>query len=256
MAKRWLMSLACGLAALGALQAGAGEAKATTIVALSPMSRSLILIDADKAKVIKTVRLKGAAALGTLRTIAFNPSDQSIYGMDDFFDLFRITPETGASKYTGNIGRFATPTTRMDCARIGTRDSCRFISQDGYFAAFDLPKGDNALVLPGLNGLLGKRVLGVAYAADLRLLLVEGLTDQLFLVSPPTSGTMVPIGRLGVDVEAPIAFDVLTTGKKAGGYMIAKRTLHKVNVKSGKTTKGKMIKNLTVDVTDMVVLED
>ena len=250
MTKRWLSGMFCALAAFWA-----GEARAATIVALSPDTQSLIFIDVKKVKVTKTVRLKGDATVAALRTISFNPGDGQVYGMDASYDLYRITPSTGASKYTGNIGRFSEATTRMDCAAF-TLDTCRFATQSGFYAVFNLPKGKNSQILPALNGLTGKRVLGVAYYAASNFLLVEGLTDQLYRVSPPNEGKMVVIGKLGIDVEAPIAFDILTTGKKAGGYMISKRMLHKVNPGTGKASKGVAIKKLTTDVTDMVVLDD
>jgi len=251
------LAIFAAVAATGfvALPAAAG-----TLVGLVD-GKSLVLIDSDSKKVTKTVAISGAPALVGIDQ---RPADGMLYGLAADGTVFTIDVASGKatqkSKLSTMLPMGATATVDFN----PVADRLRVIGSDGSnlranvddgmvttdgtlkFAETDANKAEKANIVAGAytNSFKG--------AKETTLYDIDGKIGALVRQAPPNDGVLNAIGKLGVTVSGPMAFDILSDGKGGNSaWLLAGGTLHQVDLATGKATAAGKIDGMKGNLTDI-----
>jgi hypothetical protein len=235
------LNLSTGAATLAGAMAGGPYVDLTVLSRGVPMvglrgGTTLIRFhSATPATINATIPVTGLQAGETLVGIDVRPADGQLYGVGSTSRLYLIDAITGAATAIG--APFATPLsgTRFGVDFNPAADRLRIVSDTRQNLRINPITGAIAAVDPAINPGT-PTVTGAAYLNNVdgttvtTLFDIDGATDQLFIQNPPNNGTLVPVGSLGVDATADVAFDIspldnagfaaLTVGGVTGLYAI------------------------------------
>ena len=84
------------------------------------------------------------------------------------------------------------------------------------------------------------------------LYVIDSQTNMLYMQNPPNAGTLVPVGALGVDVDADSGFDIGGSSGVAYGLLKVGGTtsVYSINLTTGAATK---VRDITVQATAMTI---
>lgn len=82
---------------------------------------------------------------------------------------------------------------------------------------------------------------------------IDAGTGALVKQSPPNDGVFNSVGKPGITPKA-VAFDIVTTGTNAEGWLMADGTLYRVDLATGKATELGEITGITGNVKDIAIL--
>jgi hypothetical protein len=123
------------------------------------------------------------------------------------------------------------------------------VTVDGMlsFADSDMHKGETPKIVAGAytNSMKG--------AKETVLYDVDATIGALIKQSPPNDGKLSAVGKFGVQAKS-YAFDIVATGEKNEGFLMADDTLYSVSLETGKATMVKKIAGVTGPVRDIAVL--
>jgi hypothetical protein len=84
---------------------------------------------------------------------------------------------------------------------------------------------------------------------------IDAAQGTLLKQAPPNDGVVSTLGKLGVKVDGPIAFDVWSDGKGANvGWLLAGGALHTVDLASGAAKPIGKIAGLSGTISDIAIL--
>jgi hypothetical protein len=190
---------------------------------------------ASPGTILGTATISGLQLAEQLVGIDVRPADGQLYGVGSTSRLYLLNPVTGAATAIGVP--FATPLagTRFGVDFNPAADRLRIVSNTGQNLRVNPNNGALAAADPALNPGT-PAVVAAAYLNSVDgtpttvLYDIDATTDQLFIQNPPNNGTLVPVGALGVDSSADLAFDIspfdntgfaaLNVGGVAGLYTI------------------------------------
>lgn len=227
--------------------------------------KTLVMFDTDKPEVSKTMDVTG---VDSLVGIDFRPGNKTIIGVTPESVIVTIDPETGAATEVAKMDkplsidsapvvvdfnpmadrlRFMTGTTNHrvhpDTGEVTVDGSLAF--EDG-----DMHKGEtpNIVAAAYINS-YGKPEKTAMYNIDAT---IGGLIQQ----TKPNDGTLKAIGKLGVEgTPATYALDVQTTEDGTNTvWLVTGKTLHTVDLETGKATKAADITGVDGDIRDITVL--
>lgn len=251
------LAIAAAIAATGftALPAAAG-----TVLGLVD-GKSLVFIDADTRKATKTLPIAGVS---TLVGIDQRPADGMLYGLAADGTVVTIDVATGKATPKSKLqtmlpaGVAATVdfNPAADRLRVMGSDGTNLranvddgaVTKDGAlaFAAGDMHKGETANIVAGAytNSYKGTKETAL-YDIDAT---IGGLIKQ----APPNDGTLNAVGKLGVEISGPVAFDILSDGKGGNSaWMATGGMLYSVDLTSGKASPAGRIDGIDGTLTDI-----
>lgn len=238
-------------------------AAAETAVALSG-DRTLLWIDTATAAVTGKVDVQiGGRLLG----IDLRPADNTLVGVTEDHKIVVIDHMTGAvtEKATMNMMlpstdgpvvvdfnpaadklRFMTGTTNHrvnpDTGEVTVDKPLAFVAEDMH--AGEAPN----IVAAAYTNSYGKPEKTAMYDIDAT---IGGLIQQ----TAPNDGTLAAIGKLGVALEGPVAFDVATTADGTNtAWLAANGGIHTVDLATGALTGSWMLTGADEPVRDLTVL--
>jgi len=237
----------------------AASASAASVAALVD-GKSLAIIDAATRKVSKTVNITGASGLVG---IDVRPADGMLYGLTTDGTVVTIDTATGRatekSKLKTMVERGAMVTVDFnpvaDRLRVmgSNGQNLRANVDDGAvttdgalkYADADMSKGLAALVIAGAytNSYKGTK--------ETTLYDIDGNLRTLLRQAPPNDGVLGSIGKLGIEITGPIAFDIESDGASGNkGWLVANGTIYSVDLATGKATSaGKVdVKGMVTDI--------
>jgi hypothetical protein len=252
------------MATAALLAISTGQSQAATIAALVG-DNSIALIDADSRTA------KGMAAVsgveGKLLGIDWRPSDGMLYGL--FADGTVATIDAMNGKATKIETLKAVPpagaTVTADFNPVA--DAFRIMGSDGtnlrtkiaggavatdkphVFADDDMHKGAMPMIVAGAysNAMKG--------AEKTALYTIEAKNGVLAVQNPPNDGVQKSIGKLGVDVSAGAAFDIVSDGKGGNAaYLAAGGKLYSVDIMSGAAKEWGAITGVDGMIRDIAIL--
>ena len=260
-----LRILTLSLLASTALAAGAQThgAAAQTVAALIG-DRTIAIVDAGAKKVTRTMTVGGIS--GRLAGIDVRPADGMLYGVVE--DGTVVTIDTGSGKATmkSNLEMMIPPGTAATVDFNPAADRLRLIGTDGMnlranvddgkviqdgqlkFADGDMHKGETPMVTAGAytNSFKGTK--------ETVLYDIDGRIGALLRQAPPNDGVLNAIGKLGVKADKA-AFDIVSDGQGGNAaWLMAGKTLYKVDLATGKATKAAEIKGVNGTVRDIAAL--
>lgn len=238
-------------------------ATAGTAVALSG-DRTLLWIDTAKATVTGKVEVQG---VDRLLGIDFRPADKTIVGVTADHRIVVIDHMTGATTEKAKMNvmlpsvdgpvivdfnpaadklRFMTGVTNHrvnpDTGEVTVDGSLAFVAEDMH--AGETPN----IVAAAYTNSYGKPEKTAMYDIDAT---IGGLIQQ----TAPNDGTLAAIGKLGVALEGPVAFDIATTADGQNtAWLAANGGLHTVDLATGALTGSWMLTGVDQPIRDLTIL--
>ena len=244
------------------LTLAAGAVRAAQLLALGS-DGMLHTIDTDMLSVTASMQVAGAK---DLRGMDVRPADGMIYAISGATQLYTLDPATGK----------ATPGVELLVALPGSghavvdfnpvADRLRLLAADGTNLRANVKTGEVAT-----DG-------SVAYSADFdeadmmakvvagaytnsyvgtektELYTVDLTTGMLMLQNPPNDGIQQPVGELAKGLETA-AMDIVSDGMDSNiTYVLAGKTLHTIDLKTGTPTPLGNIADLPDGIIDIAVL--
>ncbi len=187
------------------------------------LDQRVICFKVNRPSANKTLLSAGllSAPDSALVGIDVRPANGALYGLGDgggiyLLDPLAVRPELKSRLNVSLSGR----SFGMDFNP--TVDRLRVVSDTGQNLRINVDTGV-ATVDTALNFTAGVTALGiggVAYTNNdndgstaTTLFDIDSVADQLVTQNPPNNGTLVPVGRLGNDTNAAVAFDIRSTLK-------------------------------------------
>ena len=249
-------------AALLATTALAGAAQAETVAALVG-DDTIAVVDTDQKKVTNTWKVSGAS--GKLVGIDVRPADGMLYGVTSDGVIWTIDTTSGKATQKSKLD-MPMPTGAMVTVDFNpAADRLRIIGQDGMnlrvnvddgkvtkdgdlkFAEGDMHKGKTPKIVAGAytNSMKGAKETTL-YDID--------ATGAVVRQAPPNDGVLNTIGMLGMSGEGA-AFDIVSDGRGGNtGWVMAKDTLYRVDLTTGKGTEAAKIAGVSGTVRDIAVM--
>ena len=230
----------------GALAVTASAADAATLIGLT-VDNQLVTIDTETRRASAPVRVSGAA--GKLVGIDVRPADGKLYGLTDSGQIVTIDSATGAATRVSQLNERFESGGRAVVDFNPVADRLRVMGMNGTSLRVNVQTGEAAK-----DGQLkyaagtpwaetAPRVTAGAYtnsaagAQQTALLTIDSLTRTLNLQAPPNDGVQTPRGEVARSLPVGPAFDILADGQGNNrGFLLAERTLHDVDLQSGRAT--------------------
>lgn len=244
------------------LAAFTSPAMAENIVGLVD-GKTLVILDGASGEVGKTVAVSGASRL---LGIDVRPADGMLYGVTVEGAVVTIDPMNGKAMEKSKLKTMLPPGVTATIDFNPVADRLRIIGSDGTnlranvddgavttdgmlkFAETDMHKGEKPNVVAGayLNSVKG--------AKETTLFDIDGTIGAVLKQAPPNDGVLNAVGKLGVTLSGPVAFDIVADGMGNNtAWLIAAGTLHKVDLMSGKATAAGKVTGAPGAITDIAV---
>jgi len=241
-----------------------GEAAQAASLAALQDGKSLVWIDTQQMRVTGKTALAGGASLVG---IDVRPADGKLYGLTSEGSVVTLDARTGkwekkselteklpsgasfAVDFNPVADRLRVLTNTGMSYRINVDDGKTTVDGSLKFADADVHKGMTAKVTAAAysNSYAGSKETTL-YDIDLG-------TGALLKQAPPNDGTLNTIGKLGVSLGGPIAFDIAADGKGGNtGWLLAGGTLYALDLASGQAKSAGKIAGLKGPVLDIAIL--
>lgn len=205
--------------------------------------------------ILKTVAVTGLEANDQLMAIDFRPATGQLYGVSRNSRLYIINPETGATGGVIGLDAFSPEVygTFVGFDFNPTVDRIRLVTDLGQNLRIHPETGETTSWDGSLNP--GTPfVVGAAYsnnkagATSTTLYGIDLNSQKLVKIVPPNSGTIVPVGRLGVVAAGEVGFDISSDNKALASMKVAGgkdyiNSLYYIDLKTGEANNlGKLAK--------------
>lgn len=255
-----LFAVSVFIAGVGAL--ASVPAAADTVIGLVG-GKTLVMIDSMSGAVGKTVNVSGAA---DLIGIDVRLADGMLYGVTKDGAIVTIDPMSGKATEKSKLKAMlpAGVTAAVDFNPVA--DRMRLIGSDGNnlranvddgsvtidgslkFADNDMHKGEkpNVVAAAYINSVKG--------AKETALFDIDGTIGGLLKQAPPNDGVLSAVGKLGVKISGPVAFDIMSDGNGNNwAWLLAGGALHKVDLMSGKAMESGKVTGAPGAITDIAI---
>jgi hypothetical protein len=248
-----------GAIAVSALTATAAHADGWIIGLVD--GKSIVTIDPGSRKVTSTVNIRGA---GPMLGVDVRPADGMLYGVTGDGSVFTIDIRSGQatkkSKLTQAWNR--TAATTFDFNPVA--DRLRLMSAESVNWRINVD--DGKVIVDGshkfkdgdVNAGRTPRIVAGAYTNSFKdtkataLYNIDATTGTLVMQAPPNDGVLNTIGSLGMPVNGPVAFNIVSSGPdQNAAWLVAGGTLYSVDLKTGKATMSGKISGLKGTLSDI-----
>lgn len=225
------------------------------VYGLTDMNELVSFNAADPRYFNAKTSITGIASGEKLLSIDFRPATGELYALSDASKLYVINPKTAASRVVSTTA--FTPAITGTVVSIDfnpTVDRVRLVSDNGQNLRLNPETGVTAATDMSINGIKMPAVTGIAYsnskagATTTTLFDIDMSTNTLYRQDPPNNGTLVEVGKLGVNINGQAGFDISSDNKAA--LLTTKDMLYYVDVTSGKAKK---IGNLAYSLRDIAI---
>ena len=233
-------------------------------VALLQDGKSIVRVDSEKRTVLGKVDLADGA---TLVGIDVRPADGKLYGVTADGVIVTVDPMTGKWEKKSQLSEKLPSGGSFIVDFNPAADRLRLMVSDG--TNFRVNVDDGKAIVDGKlkysdsdksKGTPPKITAGAytnSYAGtkETALFNIDVGTGMLVKQAPPNDGILNGVGSLGVKVEGPVAFDILSDG--AGGnvaWLLTGDTLHTVDLSSGAAKAVGAVAGLSGKTLDMAIL--
>jgi hypothetical protein len=248
-------------AALLATTALAGTARAETVAALVG-DETIAVVDTAQKKVTKTWKVSGAS--GKLVGIDVRPADGMLYGVTADGVIWTIDSSSGKATQKSKLD-MPLPSGAITVDFNPAADRLRIIGSDGTNLRINVDDGkvtkDGDLKFAESDAHKGKtpKIVAGAYTNSMKgaketTLYDIDATGAVLRQAPPNDGVLNTIGTLGMGGDGA-AFDIVADGQGGNtGWLMAKDTLYRVDLTSGKGAEVAKIAGVSGTVRDIAVM--
>ena len=250
------------LCAAGLLTLSAGAASATELLALSA-DGTLFKVDVASLKVTASMNVSGAS---DLRGLDMRPASGQVYLLGGTDQLYTLDAASGKAT-AGSKLQTALPGSGQAVVDFNpVADRLRLMSPDGTNLRVNVDTGeaavDGKLAYAADGPYAGKQAKVVAgaytnsYAGTKSTALynIDLASGSLMLQNPPNDGVQQEVGKIADGLEAA-AMDIVSDGKGGNtAYVLTGKTLHQLDLTSGKPATLGDIADLPEGIIDIAVL--
>jgi hypothetical protein len=239
----------------------AGTAHAQSIAALVG-DDTIAIVDAAGKKVDRSMKISGLS--GALIGIDVRPADGMLYGIVADGTVVTIDPASGKATMKSKLDTMLAPGTMASVDFNPVADRLRIIGSDGMnlranvddgkvtkdgqlkFAEADMHKAKMPKVVAGAytNSMKG--------AKETTLYDIDG-SGVLVKQAPPNDGVLNSVGMLGMEA-ATVAFDIVAGDAMNEGWLMAGKSLYKIDLATGKPSEVGMISGVDGTVRDIAAM--
>lgn len=187
----------------------------------------------------------------------FRPAKGILYAITNQSRLLTINTANGQATQVGLTLSPALSGTSFGFDFNPTVDRIRLVSNTGQNLRLHPDLGTVAAtdgnLNPGMPSISGAAYTdNVASATTTMLLVVDSETNMLYTQTPPNDGVLVPVGALGITIEADNGFDIGGTSTTAFGLFTVDgdQGIYTINITTGAAT---LVSNFQESVTAMAV---
>ena len=237
---------------------------AATIVGLVD-GKTLVWVDPATKKVTGKADIKGAASIVG---IDVRPSDGMLYAVAADGGIYTVDAKTGAATMKSKLSETlkAGVTVTVDFNPVA--DRLRIITSEGVNLRVNVDDGkatvDGSHKYKDGDPNAGKtpKVVAGAYSNSWKgtkataLYNIDVTTGALVTQAPPNDGVLNTIGSLGMTVNGPVAFNIVSTGEdKNDAWLANGGALFSVDLKTGKATMVGKFQGLTGNLGDIAWID-
>lgn len=211
----------------------------------------LITFDAKTGKQIKSAKITGmpSAVVG----IDVRPADGMLYALGQDGTVATLDHATGKATVKTKLDQ-AVPTGQVSVDFNPVADRMRILGSDGTSLRANVDDGktavDGKLNFKADDTHAGKtpKIVAAAYSNSVKgtketALYDIDITGAYVKQAPPNDGILNSLGTIGMKAEM-VAFDIYSNGTENWGFLVSGKTLYKVDIANGKTTKATELQGL------------
>jgi hypothetical protein len=242
---------------------GASVAAAATLAGLKD-GNTIVWIDTEQKKVVGSAKLaNGAKLVG----IDVRPADGKLYGMTADGTIVVVDHKTGEWEKKSQISEKLPAGATVIVDFNPAADRMRVLTSTGMSLRINVEDGktivDGSLKYSDGDAAKGKtpKVTAAGYSnsfagtKETTLYDIDAASGTLLKQAPPNDGVVSTLGKLGVAVDGPIAFDVWSDGKGANvGWLLAGGALHTVDLTTGAAKSIGKIAGMSGTISDIAIL--
>lgn len=250
------------LCAAGLLTLSAGAASATELLALSADGK-LFKVDVASLKVTASMNVSGAS---DLRGLDVRPASGQVYLLGGNDQLYTLDAASGKAT-AGSKLQTALPGSGQAVVDFNpVADRLRLMSPDGTNLRVNVDTGEAAVdgklayAADGPNAGKQAKVVAGAYTnsyagtKSTALYNIDLASGSLMLQNPPNDGVQQEVGKIADGLEAA-AMDIVSDGKGGNtAYVLTGKTLHQLDLTSGKPATLGDIADLPEGIIDIAAL--
>ena len=239
-------------------------ANAASIVGLID-GKTLVMIDPASKKVTSTVALKGTPGL---LGIDVRPADGMLYGYSTDGNIVTIDPKSGQTTMKSKLSETVKAGVVVTVDFNPVADRLRVMGSDGTSHRINVDDGkvtvDGSHKFKEGDANAGKtpKVIAGAYSNSFKgttataLYNVDATTGVLVTQAPPNDGVLNTIGSLGMKVDGPVAFNVVSaSADKNDAWLVTGGNLYSVDLKTGKATMAGKLSGVSGKLTDIAWMD-
>jgi hypothetical protein len=239
-------------------------ANAASIVGLID-GKTLVMIDPASKKVTSTVALKGTPGL---LGIDVRPADGMLYGVSSDGNVVTIDPKSGQTTMKSKLSETVKAGVVVTVDFNPVADRLRVMGSDGTSHRINVDDGkvtvDGSHKFKEGDAGAGKtpKVIAGAYSNSFKgttataLYNVDATTGVLVTQAPPNDGVLNTIGSLGMKVDGPVAFNVVSaSADKNDAWLVTGGNLYSVDLKTGKATMAGKLSGVSGKLTDIAWMD-
>jgi hypothetical protein len=243
--------------------AGASASGAATIAALAD-GKTIVWIDTDKKAVTRSVALANG---GTLIGFDVRPADGKLYGVTPDGAIVTVDAMTGKWEKKSSLSEKLPTGVTFVVDFNPAADRLRLMSSSGMSYRINVEDGktvvDGSHKYPDSDKMKGAqpRVTAGAYSnsfagtKETALYNVDAAAGTLVKQAPPNDGVLNTIGAIGMKVDGPIAFDILSDGNGGNSaWLLAGGKLHSVDLATGAAKAMGPIAGLKGKIWDIAIM--
>ncbi|KDN55242.1 DUF4394 domain-containing protein [Flavobacterium seoulense] len=204
---------------------------------------------------MNSVAFMGLASGEVIVGLDFRPATGTLYAISNQSRLLTVNTSSGQVTAINTLAGLSGTSFGFDFNP--TVDRIRLVSNTGQNLRLHPDLG----TIVGTDGILNPNTPAVSAAAytnnfiattTTNLFVIDHTTNMLYNQTPPNNGVLVPVGDLGIDVEAENGFDIGGSSNKAFGLFKVGGTtaVYSVNLTTGAATK---VKDFNISATAMAV---
>jgi hypothetical protein len=227
--------------------------------------KSIVTIDPASRKVASKVDVKGA---GPLAGIDVRPADGMLYGITTDGTIVTIDVKTGQATMKSKMSEALKSGVTATVDFNPVADRLRVMGSDGTSLRVNVDDGkatvDGSHKYKDGDPNAGKtpKVVAGAYSNSWKgtkataLYNIDVTTGALVTQAPPNDGVLNTIGSLGMTVNGPVAFNIVSTGEdKNDAWLVNGGALFSVDLKTGKATMVGKFQGLTGNLGDIAWID-
>ena len=221
--------------------------------------KTIVTIDPASKKVVSTVNISGA---GPVLGIDVRPADGMLYGVSSDGSVVTIDVASGKATMKSKLSEPWARSAAVTFDFNPVADRLRLMSAEGV--SWRINVDDGKVTVDGSHKykdpVAGKmpRVVAGAYTNSFKdtkataLYNIDAATNALVLQAPPNDGVLAAVGPLGITVNGPVAFNIVSSGPDQNEAWLAMGgALYSVDLKTGKATMAGKISGLKGTLSDI-----